>query len=89
MASALERAARAQYEAWIEDVRDLEPSWDDLPDSHRFRLVESCRTVLMAVAPTLKRYDSDQAGPYEDERGDYVLFADLDAILNEKDTTND
>ena len=47
--TALERAARAQYEAWIDDVRDLEPSWDELPESHKCRLVGSARAVLMAV----------------------------------------
>lgn len=45
----LERAARAAYEAWIDDVRDLEPAWDDLPESHRDRLVGSTRAMLMAV----------------------------------------
>jgi hypothetical protein len=87
MASALERAARALC---IEQGHH--PDWFDVEDTTEtpiwMEYVSSARAVLMAVIPTLKRYDSDQAGQYEDERGDYVLFDDLDAILNEKDATN-
>lgn len=43
---AVERAAKAAYENWIEPVRDLEPSWDSLPDSHRERLMDSQRAAL-------------------------------------------
>lgn len=78
--TALERAARAAFTA----DRCVWPIEDVLED---YKTI--ARAVLMAVIPTLKRYDSDQAGRYEDERCDYVLFDDLDAILNEKDTTND
>jgi len=45
----LEKMARATYDKWIEDVRDLEPAWGDLPESHRARLIESTRAALMTV----------------------------------------
>lgn len=46
----IEAAARASYEAWIAPVRDLEPSWGDLPESHRDRLRESTTAALAAAA---------------------------------------
>lgn len=46
---ALEKAARAAYEKWIEDVRDLEPSWDELPQSHRDRLIACQRAVISSI----------------------------------------
>lgn len=44
-----ERMAKAAYEDWISDVRDLEESWEDLPQSHRDRLVKSQEAALSAV----------------------------------------
>lgn len=82
--TALERAARAIAEVDEKTHRRL-----NMYGVHKDRYDEYVRAVLMAIVQTLKRYDSDQAGQYEDERGNYVLFDDLDAILNEKDTTND
>ena len=41
------------------------------------------RAVLMAVLSEMERYDSDYAGAYKDERGDYVRYDDLQAILND------
>lgn len=46
----LERAARAAYEAWIDDVRDLEPVWGDLPESHRDRLMDSMKAAILSLA---------------------------------------
>lgn len=44
--SMIERVARAAYEKFIEDVRDLEPKWDDLPQSHRDRMITSQRAAI-------------------------------------------
>ena len=74
----LERAARAaaKADATLHNGPDL---YEKNPELY-LRLT---RAVLMAVLPTLERYDSDYAGSYKDERGDYVLYADLEAILND------
>ena len=45
----LEKAARASYDKWIEDVCDLEPEWDTLPESHRARLIDATRAALQAI----------------------------------------
>lgn len=67
-----ERAARAADAL----IRESQPIYD-------WDAEKIARAVLMAVLPTLERYDSDHAGEYQDERGDYVLYADLQAILND------
>lgn len=45
----LEKMARATYAKWIEDVRDLEPAWDALPESHRARMIDASRAALEAI----------------------------------------
>lgn len=47
--------ARATYENWIAPVRDLEPAWDDLPQSHVDRLIECQQAALDAVLPLIER----------------------------------
>lgn len=74
----LERAARALEAAHIECAK---ASGNPIEGGEDY--VAMARAVLMAVLPTLERYDSDYAGQYKDERGDYVLYADLQAILND------
>ena len=49
MTTMLEKAARASYDKWIEDVCDLEPEWDTLPESHRARLIDATRAALQAI----------------------------------------
>jgi len=44
--SMVEKVARAAYEKFIEAVRDLEPSWEGLPQSHRDRLIDSQRSAI-------------------------------------------
>lgn len=53
--AAIEKMARAAYENWIAPVRDLEPAWDDLPQSHVDRLVECQCAALDAVLPLIER----------------------------------
>lgn len=81
----LERAARAAYEAWIDDVRDLEPAWCDLPESHRDRLIQSARAVLMAVRePGQKAIDAGY--PLHDGCDPTFTWQTMiDAILGEND----
>jgi hypothetical protein len=45
----VERAARAAYESWIEDARDLEPRWAQLSPSHVSRLLVTMRAALTAA----------------------------------------
>lgn len=45
-----DKAARLQYERYVSDVRDLEPAWDDLPKSHRDRMVDSLRAALSVLS---------------------------------------
>ncbi len=77
---ALERAARA-----VCDNESALMGWH--PDrawvAQKSKYIDFARAVLMAVLPTLKRHDCDQAGSYLDDRGDFVLYADLEAILGE------
>lgn len=85
---ALERAARAAYEAWIDDVRDLEPAWNDLPESHRYRLVQSARAVLMAVRDDQDDVITDLVRAnrgefYAPEYLPYDFTAVIDVILGE------
>lgn len=49
MTTMLEKMARATYAKWIEDVCDLEPEWDALPESHRARLIGASRAALQAI----------------------------------------
>lgn len=69
----LERAARAVCDAGLQWTPGESRTWGET----------IARAVLMAVLPTLERYDSDYAGEYKDERGDHVRYADLRAILND------
>lgn len=54
MEDVLISAARKQYEAYIEDVADLEPSWDQLPESHKDRLVRSLACALSFLPGVLE-----------------------------------
>ena len=72
----LERAARALFDATGAD-------WDAISPTRQQYVVTATRAVLMAVLSELERYDSDYAGAYKDERGDYVRYEDLQAILND------
>lgn len=45
----VERAAKAQYQKFMEDVADLEPAWDDLPESHRDRMRTSLKAALAVL----------------------------------------
>lgn len=47
---------RAAYENWIADVRGLEPSWSELPQSHKDRLRASLEAAL-ASAPVAVKVD--------------------------------
>lgn len=86
----LEKMARSTYAKWIEDVRDLEPAWDDLPESHRARLIDATRAALMAIQEAsqgMVRAAYETASPgFCDEPGDPLDPADvwdamIDAIL--------
>jgi len=46
----LEIAAKAAYDEWISPVIGVESSWEELPESHRSRMVESQRAALLALA---------------------------------------
>lgn len=54
MGDVLISAARKQYEAYIEDVADLEPSWDQLPESHKDRLIRSLACALSSLPGVLE-----------------------------------
>jgi hypothetical protein len=71
MTTMLETMARATYAKWIEDVRDLEPSWDDLPDSHRDRLIDASRAALQSI-----REPSEAARVAAAEAGDDYYLGD-------------
>lgn len=45
----VEAASREAYEEFIRDVRDLEPAWEHLPQSHRDRIFGSQRAALQAA----------------------------------------
>lgn len=49
MSDTLNYVARVTYEAFIESVADLEPSWAELPESHRERLREATKAGLLAL----------------------------------------
>lgn len=62
----LEAAARAAYESWIAPVRDLEPRWEDLPESHQARLRESQAAAINEFIA--RRPAPDRAAPGEEYR---------------------
>lgn len=78
----LERAARAADPgAWMAHDRDKSWGWAEQRVRQSF---ETARAVLMAVLPTLGRYDVTYHPDFGMERakdGDYVLYDDLEAIL--------
>jgi hypothetical protein len=39
-------AAKAHYQEYMSGVEDLEPSWDELPEDHRERMIRAMRTAL-------------------------------------------
>lgn len=42
-------AAKAAYEDWITDIAELEPSWDELPEAHRLRLISAQRAAAQRL----------------------------------------
>lgn len=46
----LEIAAKAAYDEWINPVIGIESTWEELPEGHRSRMVESQRAALLALA---------------------------------------
>lgn len=46
----LEIAAKAAYREWISGLECAHEKWEDLPESHRLRLIDSMRAALKAVA---------------------------------------
>ena len=81
----IEKMAKATYVKWIEDVQDLEPPWDDLPESHRDRLIGATRAALQAIRePDTKMLRAMDAESYPDS-GSYTRWqAAITAILEEK-----
>lgn len=45
----IEKVARATYNKFMEGVEDLEPSWDELPEDHQFRLKEAAKAAIEAM----------------------------------------
>ena len=75
---ALERAARAVCELHGGDY------WDKAAPYERGRYRDVARAVLMAVLPTLERWDANHYdGVSASPGGDYVRYADFQAILND------
>lgn len=79
--TALERAARALCARFT-------ISWDELTESESLSLINDARAVLMAVREPGRRVTAAMdAESYPDS---YTRWqSGIDAILNEKDTTND
>ena len=78
----LEKMAKAAYDDWIADVRDLEEPWHDLPESHRVRMIASQRAALQAIRePDMALYVN--AGTSEDDHPVAHFTAMIDAILSE------
>ena len=80
----IEKMAKATYVKWVEDVQDLEPPWDDLPESHRDRLIDATRAALQAIREvpesisSVAKYDEyDWAGRN--------FTAMIDAVLSEQE----
>lgn len=89
----LERMARAQYDAWIADVQELEEPWDVLPQSHRERLTDSLRAALQALREpdegmrsvawkSEERWENNNDNRY---RVDVIFTAMIDHMLGEGD----
>jgi hypothetical protein len=51
--SLTEHVARIHYERYMEPVRDLELSWDDLPQEHRDRMIDAQQAAISAVLERL------------------------------------
>lgn len=52
MIDALEIAARAAYCEWIKGVECAEEKWEDLPECHRLRLMDSIRAAFETLPMT-------------------------------------
>jgi len=67
------------YDRWIEDVSDMEPSWSDLPESHKSRLAESARAaVILMLDPTSQMVRAATESVAEDgEGGEFAPLFDL------------
>lgn len=90
----LERMARAQYDAWIADVQELEEPWDALPQSHRERLTDSLRAALqvlrepdagMIEAGKNEQIQALHAGHSRNDRQSKGFTAMINYVLNEGD----
>lgn len=49
-----ELVARAHYEEYMRGVEDLEPSWDDLPDDHKDRMLGAMDAAIKAHLAALR-----------------------------------
>lgn len=45
----VEKVARATYSKFMEGVEGLEPSWDELPEYHQWRLKEATKAAIEAM----------------------------------------
>lgn len=52
--TALEAIAAAAYADWVEPVKCAEPAWEDLPQSHRDRLMSAMRAGLLQMTERSK-----------------------------------
>lgn len=94
MSEMIERAARAAYECWIEPVRDLEPAWDALPESHKQRMYDSQRKAIEAfreVSAEMKTAGMGATGGHGYDGlcpscAEDVFHAMIDAALSEDKT---
>lgn len=86
MADMIEKAARAQYEHYMEGlIGCCEPSWSDLPDSHKLRMVSSFAKGLEALRdPSEAMVDAGVTAPFGGTMGSRVTNsyqAMIDEIL--------
>ena len=78
----LEKMARATYADWIKDVRDLEPSWDDLPPDFTSRMIDASRAALLEIRePSREAVLSGDAAYARAGSVPGIFTAMIDAIL--------
>ena len=51
----IEAAAKAAYKNWTEPVQCCEPTWDELPESHKQRLYDCQKAALTAAAEVVEK----------------------------------
>lgn len=78
-ATDIERIAQAHYNAFMENVRDLEPTWWQLEESHRDRMIGAMRAAISIMfQPSLDSASGDgvraqtieEVAAYFDYKGD-------------------